>query len=191
MGREEVQACLCLSPSLSPFFLGSHRPAFHKLCTPIYTLLPLSDFNGVCLSPIEKKRESSSLRRRRLLWKCTFISKQCSRVLVCKDMGEHAWNRRDVVDNRPPAAFSTQSGNFFPFPSFFLSQGFYCARIVSYLEICKDKSQCNLYFSRIYSNNLNIFSCKGLLVLLSISPVYDTGNKEGICDTGCVTDTWV
>lgn len=103
-----------------PFFLGSRCPAFHKLCTPIYTLLPLSDFNGVCLSPIEKKGESSSLRQPRLLWKCTFISTQCSRVLVCKDMGEHAWKRCDVVDSRPPAAFSTQFGYFFPFPSFFL-----------------------------------------------------------------------
>lgn len=60
MGGEEVQACLSHSLSLFP---GSLHPAFHKLCTPIYTRLHFNDFNAMCLSSIEKKgRESSSLR---------------------------------------------------------------------------------------------------------------------------------
>lgn len=78
------------SHPLSPFFPGSHHPAFHKLCTPIYTQLPLNDFNAVCLRATEKERESSSLRGPELLLKCTFISMQCSRVLTCEGMGEHA-----------------------------------------------------------------------------------------------------
>lgn len=83
----EVQACLSLSVSLS--LTQSLHPAFYKLCTPIYTQLCHNDFNAMCLSSIEKERESSFLRGLALLWKCTFISTQCLRVLIDGGMGEH------------------------------------------------------------------------------------------------------
>ncbi len=64
---------LSLTHTFSPlFFRGSLHPAFHKLCMPIYTQLHLHDFDAMCLSCIEKGRESSSLGRPELLWKCTF-----------------------------------------------------------------------------------------------------------------------
>lgn len=75
MERKHRHVCPPLSGSLSlsPFFPWSFHPALYKLCTPIYTGLGLNDFNAMCLSSIEKRTESSSLRRPDLLWTCTFI----------------------------------------------------------------------------------------------------------------------
>lgn len=44
-----------LSFSFSPFFHGSLHPAFHKLCTPIYTRPQLNEFDAISLSSIEGK----------------------------------------------------------------------------------------------------------------------------------------
>lgn len=102
MGGEEVQACLSLSYSLalSSIFSWSLHPAFHKLYTPIYTRLHLNDFNAMCLSSIEKGRESSSLRGAELLWMCAFISMKSCRVLIDGGLGEHFSHRHDFVERR-------------------------------------------------------------------------------------------
>lgn len=104
---------LSLSHSLTLPFSWSVHPAFYKLCTPIYTQLCHNDFNAVCLSSIEKERESSFLRGLALLWKCTFISTQCLRLLIDGGLGEHAWNRHDVVDERLLGSFATWFGFYF------------------------------------------------------------------------------
>lgn len=85
-----------------PFFLDHTIPPLHKLHTPIYTQLPLNDFNAVCLSDIEKERESSSRKGTELLWKCTFISMQFPRVLTHDGTPEIDMI---AVDSRPPASF--------------------------------------------------------------------------------------
>lgn len=138
-----VSASLSLTLSLFLFSPpASLHPAFHKLCTPIYTQLRLNDSNAMCLSSIEKGRESSSLRGPELL--CTFISMQCSG-------GIDRWRHMPEID-----VMLLIAGYYDTLFSFPLSFFFYHASRVSYLEICKEMIHFNLYFSGGYSNNLNI-----------------------------------
>lgn len=124
---------LSLSHSLTLPFSWSLHPAFYKLCTPIYTQLCHNDFNAMCLSSIERERESSVLRGLALLSKCTFIATKCLRVLIDGGLGEHAWNRHDVVGKRQLGSSATRFGSYFHILLFF-----YCANTSSYLSICEE-----------------------------------------------------
>lgn len=82
-----------VSPSLSLSFFFSVDPSilpstnYARPFTPGFVSMILMQ---CVLALLKRERESSALRGVELLWKCTLIFMQCSRVLIDEGMGEHA-----------------------------------------------------------------------------------------------------
>lgn len=160
----------------SPLSPWSSHLAFYKLCKPVHTRLHPNDLNVMCLSSFERETESSSPRRPNLLWKCTFISLQCSRVLIERDSGQH-------VQNRHMMALIKDMTSFF---SLHLFSRLY--HTISYLEKwwVWFNSGC-ISRSAIQTTQTSLL-CRGLWCYLSV--IYSTGiihipkSKGRICTMG-------
>lgn len=175
-----------VSLTLSPFFQNpSILPStnYARPFTPGFISMILMQ---CVLAPL--KNEGSHLLSE-LLWKCTFISMQCSRVLIDEGKGGDAWNRHDGVDSRPPGSLKTWFG--FSFQLFYCWKDLYHKIIFSDLKIHKKKK--NLVqsaFLLTLHKQSTIFTLRSpmLSVIKTLKrPVHIPRTKAGICDAGTLS----